>query len=344
MLDTTQVLLTRQFDEVQRQDAQVYLSKPVRPGAVSRLAAVPGVAAAEPAAQLPVAVEGGGGSYSTSLLALAPQTTMHEFLLAGGGTTSLPPRGVLLGEGLRSRLGIAQGDRIALVLPSLGATVRELVAGFLSEPLGTLAYMALPSLERALSSAGGGAAGKGGSPANTVLLRFSAGADVLAMRASISSVPGVAAYIDARALQRAAQGFMGLFYAFVGLMLVFGAVLAFALVFNAMSVNVAERATEVATLRSEGASLGKAGRLIAFENLVVVALGIPPGLLGGYLVARSFMASFSSDLFSFNLAIRPTTFVFAGAAMLVVGLASQWPALRAIRRVDMASVLRERVG
>jgi putative ABC transport system permease protein len=344
MLDSTQVLLTRQFDQVQRQDAQVYLSGPVGAATVSRLAATPGVAKAEQAAQLAVTVEGRAGSYSTALLALVPGTSMHGFLLAGGGVTSLPREGVLLGAALRSRLGIQTGDLVRLRLPSLGASIQEPVAGFVSEPLGTFAYASLPSIERAAASGAGSVPGPDGSLANTVLLRFAPGAGGSAMRARISALPGVAAYVDARALQRAAREFMGLFYAFVGLMLVFGAILAFALVFNALSVNVAERATEVATLRSEGVTPARVGRLIGSESLLVVALGIPPGLLAGYLVAKGFMASFSSDLFRYDLAIRPLTFLWAALAMLAVGLVSGWPALRAIRRVDLATVLRERAG
>jgi putative ABC transport system permease protein len=344
MLDTTQVLLARQFDQVQRQDAQVYLSGPATAATVSRLAAVPGVAAAEEAAQLAVTVQGGAGSYPTALLALVPDTKMHGFLLDGGGTASLPREGVLLGAALRSRLGIETGDRIRLRLPTLGTSVQEPVAGFVSEPLGTFAYASLPSLERTVALAGKRMPDPGGSLANTVLLRFVPGAGGTAMRAKVSALPGVAAYVDARALQRAARGFMGLFYAFVGLMLVFGAILAFALVFSAMSVSVAERATEVATLRSEGVTPGRVGRLIGSESLLVVALGIPPGLLAGFLVAKGFMASFSSDLFRFDLAVRPVTFLAAAAAMLAVGLLSWWPALRAIRRVDLATVLRERAG
>lgn len=63
-----------------------------------------------------------------------------------------------------------------------------------------------------------------------------------------------------------------------------------------------------------------------------------------YLIVKSFMASFSSDLFSFDLAIRPLTYIWCSVSMLVVALLSQWPALRAVGRVDLPSVLRERAG
>jgi putative ABC transport system permease protein len=346
MLDTTQVLLARQFNQIQRQDAQVYLTGPVTPDAIVRLAAVRGVAAAEPAAELPVTISSQEGTYSTSLVALLPHTTMHGFLSADGGTTSLPTSGLLLGVALRSRLGIQPGGEVRITLPSLG-TLPERVASFVSEPLGTFAYTALPSLEQSLASTGAVSPPvlAGANPlANTVLLRFSAGSDASVMKERISALPTVAAYVDSRALQREARSLMGLFYALVGLMLVFGGLLAFALVFNTMSVNVAERSVEVATLRSEGVRLRRISRLIASENLLLVAIGIPLGLVAGYFVAKGFMSSFSSDLFSFALAMQWTTFVIAAIAMLVVGLVTQWPSLRAIRRIEIATVLRERAG
>jgi putative ABC transport system permease protein len=54
------------------------------------------------------------------------------------------------------------------------------------------------------------------------------------------------------------------------------------------------------------------------------------------------MASFSSDLFQFELAVRPTTFVGTAVAIVVVALLSQVPSLRTVRRLDLARVVRER--
>ena len=56
------------------------------------------------------------------------------------------------------------------------------------------------------------------------------------------------------------------------------------------------------------------------------------------------MASFSSDLFAFDLFIEPTTFLWSAAAILVVALVSQWPGLRAIRRISIPKVVKERVA
>jgi putative ABC transport system permease protein len=69
-----------------------------------------------------------------------------------------------------------------------------------------------------------------------------------------------------------------------------------------------------------------------------------PGLLVGYEVARLFLASFTSDEFSFELQIRASTLVLSSLAILAVSLLSEWPGLRAVRRLDIARVVRERAA
>ncbi len=166
--------------------------------------------------------------------------------------------------------------------------------------------------------------------------------DQQVLRNTITELPQVAAFEDANVLYEMMQSFMVLFYAFVGVMLVFGAAMAFALIFNAMSVNIAERTREVATLLAVGTDRRSISRYITTENLLVTAMGIPIGLVVGYYAAKTAMASFSSDLFAFDLYVRPTTFVWASLAIMVVALISQVPGLRAIRRISIPKIVKER--
>jgi putative ABC transport system permease protein len=118
--------------------------------------------------------------------------------------------------------------------------------------------------------------------------------------------------------------------------------MAFALIFSAMSVNIAERTREVATLLAVGTERRQISRMITAENMTVALLGIPLGLGVGYLAAKEAMASFSSDLFTFDLYIRPSTLVISALAILLVALISQWPGLRAIGRLDIARIVKDR--
>lgn len=93
-----------------------------------------------------------------------------------------------------------------------------------------------------------------------------------------------------------------------------------------------------------GTDRRRISRLITVENLLVAMIGIPVGLVVGWLAARAAMASFSSDLFAFDLHMQPTTFLWATLAMLAVALLSQWPGLRAIRRLSIPKIVKERVA
>jgi putative ABC transport system permease protein len=335
MIDTTQVLLARQFDEVQKQDFQVFLAPDAPQGTAAAVARVQGVEAVEPAAEQATTIRSAAGSYQTSLVAFERGTAMHGFSPVSGGPDGVPSDGVLLGAALEGRLDLRVGDTVNLVLPTAGVTIDERVAGFVSEPLGTFAYVSLPRLAQALGR-------PEGEIVNSLMVRTRPGADAAQVRDRLGAVRGVAAVVDSRALERAAGRYMGLFYAFVGLMVALGGVMAFALIFTTMSANVSERVAELASLRAAGMGRRTMARLITGENMLLTVLGIVPGLIVGYLCARLFMATFSSDLFSFGLAMRWTTPVLVAAALLAAALVSQWPVLRAIDRVDIARVVRER--
>ena len=137
---------------------------------------------------------------------------------------------------------------------------------------------------------------------------------------------------------------MNLFYVFVGIMLVFGGLLAFAILFATMSVNLSERTAEVGNLRVSGISRGRLAGLIIEENVLLAVVGVVPGLILGYFATARFMASFNSDLFRFQTTISRSTYVISAAAVVAVALVAQWPGLRTLARLDLGRIVRERAG
>lgn len=347
MIDTVQLLLDRQFRQVQVQDADVMLAQPGE--GLDRLAAIEGVAAVEPSVRLPASIRFGEAAYGTELLAFERATQMHRFLGEGDEEIRLPTEGLLLGSGLRDVLGLEAGATVRVVVPSSAfggaeqdpdpvsgsavAAIEATVAGFVDEPLGSLAYVDIDALGRLVGQE---------VPATSALVRYSSDAEREAVRRRLAASPEAAAVQDSQALYETIQRYMGLFYAFVGLMLAFGVAMAFALIFASMTVNIAERSRELASFLAAGARPAELARLVVAENLLVVLAGIVPGVVAGYLVSDAAMASFSSDLFSFDLQMRGTTPLFASLAIVLVALVSQWPALRSIARLDVATVVRQR--
>lgn len=336
MVDTAQILVDRQFDEIERQDAEVYFRGPIGEAELRRVRHTRGVRLAEPGIDLPVSLRADGRRYRTQLIGLRRGTRMHGFPLEGGGWRELPGEGILAGEALASELGIEAGAEIAIAAPGTGVTERAPVEAFLDEPLGTYVYAPLGTARRL--------AGPGTGLGNVALVRYAPGVDREAMRRELSSLPGVVAFVDSNALRGVVDDYLGLYYAFVGVMLLFGAAMAFALLYNSIQANLAERSVEVATLRAAGTPFRTLSRMITAENVLVTAIGIVPGLLVGYEVARLFLASFDNDAFSFDLRIRVSTLVLSALAILLVSLLSERPGLRAVRRLDIAKVVRERAA
>lgn len=333
MMDTTVHLMDLQFKQIQREDATVYFTGPAGLAQVSDLESVSGVSVAEPALQTPTVVSAGGKRYETALMALEARTVMRRFRGENGDWVTLPPDGILVGRSLREVLDIGVGDKVKLAFSDSGLSVEDRIAGFLDEPLGTMVYASRAHAEQLAGTA---------LPASAALVRYDAGADADAVRAALIDRPGVAAFEDTKSLYGLISDYMVLFYAFVGVMLAFGAAMAFALIFNTMSVNIAERTREVATLLAMGTARRSISRLIAGENLLVIIGGIPIGLVVGYFVSKMAMASFESDLFSFDLYVKPLTFVWSSLALVAVALLSQWPGLRAVRRIHIPTVVKER--
>jgi putative ABC transport system permease protein len=330
MLDTVVELMNRQFVEIQQEDATVYFAGEVDAEEVGELRDIPGVGIAEPVLQLPVVLEA-ADRYETTLVALEPGTSMHRFYSEDGALLPLPEDGLLLGRALRRLLDLEPGDAVQIRAVGVSRTAR--VAGFVDEPLGSMAYSSRPYAESVVGSE---------LAATAALIRYEGDVSVASVRTELVGLESVAAFEDANALYDTARRYMVFFYAFVGVMLVFGGAMAFALIFSAMSVNIAERTREVATLLAVGTERRHISRLIATENLLVALVGIPFGLAAGYLAAGQAMASFSSDLFAFDLYIRPSTLAIAALSILVVALLSQRPGLRAIRKLEVARIVRER--
>ena len=326
MVDTVDILLDRQFNDVQRQDAQLYLD-PTAGGAVATIEQTRGVERVETVAQTGVVVSHGDQRYATELLAFDSPTRMHDFQASGA-----PGDGLVAGRSLQTLLGVEVGDTVTVASADSTAAVDLAIVGFVDEPLGTFVYSGLDAADQLVST----------DDLPSVMVTFSPGIDRGAMRQTLTGIPGIVAYLDSRALYDTAQNLLSLFYAFVGVMLAFGCIMAFALIFNTATVNAAERSPELAALKVNGASSGQLARLLAGENLLLTVLSIVPGLAIGYAVSAAFMASFSSDLFDFGLEMRGRTLVLSALAVLAVSALAQWPGSRTVAGLDIARVVRER--
>jgi putative ABC transport system permease protein len=113
-------------------------------------------------------------------------------------------------------------------------------------------------------------------------------------------------------------------------------------IFNTLSITVAQRVREFATLRTIGASRRQLLGSVALEALVIGVLASIVGLIGGLLLARGVNAlfkAFNSDLPTTALNLTVSTVVYSLLLGTVVTLvAGLFPAVRATRVPPIAAV------
>jgi putative ABC transport system permease protein len=329
--DTVANVLDRQYGTVDRSDGQLYATPGKTTELLTAARGYAAVAAAEPFARVEAALTHGSKRFDTILVGMPRDTTMHEFVEPGGRSVTLPASGVLLGRGLGNLLSIRTGDRVTITAAD-GTRLTERVAGFVDEPLTAVAYTSLDHLHRAV----------GHSIDSGALVKLRPGINRDAAAHRLGQLPGAAAYFDNAALEATLRDAFQIMDVLVGVMLLFAIVMAIALLYNAMSANLAERSVELGTLNAAGISRGILGRLVATENLLLTVIGIPLGLVAGIGVARWFMSNYENLGYRWELRMQSSTIVVVVLAVLGSSVVSQWSTWRGLKGINVAKIVRER--
>lgn len=343
MIDSIVNMIHKQFEVVNVQDASVIASEPVSTDLFAEIDATTGVTRAEPVASFSASTTAHGETLATTLQGFEAGTQMHGWT---NPSESLPSSGMLAGAGIADKLGVSVGDRLTIDLPTHDVSIELEIVEFVEEPLGIPLYARYDVITEALRDAGvdDPETLMAEPTVTTAMTLFDPSIDRATTIGNLEDIDGVLAVQDARSLYDTVQQFLGLFYAFTGIMLLFGAVMAFSLMFNTISVNIAERSTEFATLKASGMSDRTIGWMIVGENLFLTLLGIVPGVILGVWMASIFMGLFSNDSFNMSLMMSPWTVVIAAASMVAVALLSLIPGVRSVKRLDIGAVVRERAA
>jgi len=330
--DTVSSVLDRQYGDIDRSDGQLYAN----PGEAATLLAAArrdsDVAVAEPFVRVEASLAAGTHRHDTIVWAVPATTTLHRFVATNADQLSLPDSGgLLLGAGVQNLLDIKVGDPVSITLAD-GTRFTEPVAGFVDEPMAAVGYVSLTHLEQVA----------GRDPTSGALIGLRPGIDRDTAAHRLGALPGAAAYLDNAAVEATMRDAFAIMDVLVGVMLAFAIVMAAALLFNAMSANVAERAVELGTLHAAGLARRVLARIVATENLLLTLAGIPVGLVAGTLLARWFMGNYETEGYRWTLRMQPATFVVVVVGVLVASILSQLPVLRRLRHLDVARIVRER--
>ncbi|HDS11621.1 MAG TPA: FtsX-like permease family protein, partial [Candidatus Wirthbacteria bacterium] len=370
--DTAKYFLDKVFNRTYLEDLSVQLSVPLDRDELAEVFGTEGIARVEPVLAVPIVVYRGEEDQTTHLLILDEDSQMRAFWDQKDNQMSLDSEGIFLWGGFRNILGLNPGDQISLgidpqvvgrLVEAMQAETAQLdnqmlqaqsfrqllinmitnkrfftqVAGFVDEPIGSMVYSTwswlLPDLERL------------GLEEKVTMAYVQVKPNQLGqVRERLNALPQVQSIEDRQILYTLTLKMLDLFYFFVRVMFVFGILMALGLIFNTVSVNIIERTREIATLRTMGFTYQRINSIVTAENLLLVTLALPLGIYGGFRMSEYALSFFNNESFNFHLFIYPASYGVLVAGIIATALISQIPALFAMRKLDLAKLIKERTS
>jgi len=327
IMDSMTYSLNRNFNDIETWDALTLFNAPQTPDALEKVRAIPGIEKAEPVIQLPATLKAHDHQQDAFLIAIQPDGSLHALQLPAGLTSqeALADGNILLTTWPVDKLALQPGDDVT-VSSFLGDAAFHFKATT-DELGGSLAYISYDEAQRQI-----------GAPVdvfNTLYLKIDP-ARATEIKQALYHLPGVANVQIKADVQKDWQTMMGLFYMFVAVILIFALVMAFALLFNSMTINVLERQREFATMRAIGASGWRIARFVLVETALLWLVTLIPGLLLGWWGNAAFVSTFSGEMFTMPAYISQASFFWTAAGVLITMLLSTLPAIRHINRLDLA--------
>ncbi len=337
MRDTIAFVLDLQFGRSQRQDVMLTFNEPLSSNALHDALHLPGVLRAEPFRSVPIRLRHGARHYRLGLMGLVEGPTLYRVLDSQMEPIRLPVRQGLtitqkLAELLDAQLGdqleveVLETDRVHQILP-----VTAIFANY-TDPA---AYLNRMDLHRLMGES---------ERLSGVFLSV----DSLEMNhlyAAVKKTPSIAGVLDNRAARKNFQELidentrlMRLFNS------IFGALIAFGVIYNAALITLAESGRDLATLRVIGFSRSEVASILLSELAIITLLAIPVGLLLGYFFSYLATLAIDTETHRFPLVVARDTYAYATLVILLSAFFSARMVRRMLDNLDLLSVLKVKVS
>jgi putative ABC transport system permease protein len=329
MFDSIDHLMDKAFTDVERWDVMAAFSVPFGEARVAEVRRMTGVERVQKALILPVTLNAHGTKKDVVVTAMSPDADFHGFTHAGGAPPSeaLAAGDLVLSASTAERLGLTPGASVFVDSPLIDDPVRLRVGALSAEMLGQPAYLSFDAAARLV--------GRQVTQYNALYLdadpRYGT-----RIQDRLYDMPGAASVEVKAGLVERLESLMELMDFFGSVLLMFGAALAFVVVFTTFTANVTERTREIATMRTIGEDNVRLTVMITLENLLLAVAAIPLGIWLGLRATDALFASFSTEAYTLSAYISTTSIIRICVLMLAVLLLSEIPPVRRIFRLDLA--------
>lgn len=320
-----------QYEEFQTMDYNIDFSRPMNKNVLREISQMVDVDHIEPKTEIPMELSRGWKKKAVSVIAVDKDTIMYNFKDSSGRDIKLTDDGIYLSEILAKVLNVKAGDEILIknFMPDKEEKTAR-VSGIIQQYLGSNAYVDMDMMHKILDE----------KDVITGAL-INSEDEVVAKLKDVKNIRQIQSSQD---MKDSLLEYMDMIIASMGVMLLFGGVLGFAIVYNVTAVSINERIMEFSSLRVMGFNKKQIYRMITRENGIMAIFGIILGMPVGYGICNALVSSVSTEIYSIPAILTPGTyFISALATLIYVGIA-QLATIRKIHNLNLLDALKNRVS
>lgn len=332
--DVLDEILDTGFYQTNRQDAMLLFAEDLPEDVLVEVAKLPGVLQVEGQQFHSAELRKGSLHKRVAIEARRPDPDLSRIVGDAGETLNAPPGGLMLSERLAEQLGAAAGDKIEVEFLSGNRETYELtVSSTVEQFFGLGAYMdfeylnALFRQDPQISTA-------------NVSLDTS---KLDELHTALKDIPKLTGLIMLTDMRQSFQDtirenivVMNTIYLVIAILITIG------VAYNGARIQLSERARELASLRILGFSKGEVSFILIGETMLLAILAQPIGWLIGSWIAQLMTESFSSDLYSMPLVLKPATYTWSSLVVLTAAFVSVMIVRRRLDNLNLVSVMKTR--
>ncbi|MGI6630001.1 MAG: ABC transporter permease [Bacillota bacterium] len=268
------------------------------------------------------------------MIGVPRDTSFYLFEDINNREIKIPQKGLLLSEAMAGILNISRGDMITIknFIPGK-KDIKIEVKGIVKQYLGSNAYMDMDTMGKLLVD-------QGMITGVSIAAKDSAD-EVKDQLKDIKNIASVNSVVD---MKNSFLEFMDMMMVSVGVLLIFGGLLGFAIIYNATVIGISERRMEFASLRVMGFDKKDVYRLVSKENALITGLAILLGIPLGIGMIRGLTGAYNTEMYTIPLMLSPKIFVYAALATIIFVIIAQLAARKKIFNLNFIDALKSRIS
>lgn len=331
MWDSATGMFYIQFGQFQKMDYIIGLAKPMNEDVIYDLKGLIKDGKLEPRIEYPFEISNGRKKINASIIGVPRDTVFYEFRNENDEVVTLPDKGIFISEYMAKALNIKKGDyvRVKNFIPGKDDAdfqVKEIIKQY----LGANAYMDIEHMRETLTEKN--------------MITGAAASSKEDLKSKLEDAKNISSVTTIDDMTKTFEEYIDIMLLSINIMMLFGGVLGFALIYNSTIISISERRMELAALKVMGFDKKEIFWMLAKENSVITIIAIILGIPIGIGMIQSMADVFNTELYSLPMIITPKTFLIAGLSTILFAAIAQLAALKKIQNINFIDALKSRIS